>query len=271
MRLWGKIPPGLVLGVFALLGVGLIVVPHYWAWQRDYGITSEIGVAFLVAAILGFTIDRWLKAELRDETFLAAIGQILEPEFRAEVSRIIGYKLICESHHLLVEIETTENGLVRVTTSLERKIRNKSAYPEEIQNMAHIDEWGLRQAGKSEIIECTLNINGDVVSAGDPKTDAYTVLRETEKRTLKPNQTAILRGKWVEYKSTNDALYYHFAAPTINPEIEVRGTKELDCNFGFGTPNVNIVTLAYAPRKQMIGTYFPHQAMNVRWWPKPGT
>jgi branched-subunit amino acid ABC-type transport system permease component len=64
MPLWGKIPPGLVLGAFAFLGAVLIFVPHYWAWQWDFGIIPEVGVAFLVAAILGFTIDRWMKAAL---------------------------------------------------------------------------------------------------------------------------------------------------------------------------------------------------------------
>jgi hypothetical protein len=96
MGLRGKIPPWLVLLGLFVAGLGLIVVPHFWEWKWDYGIIPEIGIALVVAAILGFTIDRWLKAELRTDAFLAAIGHVLAPEFRVEVSRIIGYKLICE-------------------------------------------------------------------------------------------------------------------------------------------------------------------------------
>jgi hypothetical protein len=96
MRLWGKIPPLIILLALLVMGTALIFIPHFWEWTWDYGIAPEIGVAFLVAAILGLTIDRWLKAELRTDAFLAAIGHVLAPEFRAEVSRIIGYKLVCE-------------------------------------------------------------------------------------------------------------------------------------------------------------------------------
>jgi hypothetical protein len=112
--------------IFFVLGSTLILFPHYLLWRWDYGITSEIGAAFVIAAILGFTVDRWLKAELRTDAFLAAIGHILEPEFRAEVSRIVGYKIICEGHSQWVEITLVENNVVRVTTSVERTLRNKS-------------------------------------------------------------------------------------------------------------------------------------------------
>jgi len=61
MSLRGKIPPWLVLLVFL------------------------IGVALLVSAVLGFRIDKRLWGELHTDTFLAAIGHNLAPEFRAEV------------------------------------------------------------------------------------------------------------------------------------------------------------------------------------------
>src|ERR1700688_3977903 len=122
MGLRGKIPPWLVLLGFLIAGLILIFVPHFWGIKWDYGITPEIGIAFLVAAILGFTIDRWLKAELRTDAFLAAIGHILAPEFRSEVFRIIGYKLICERHSLVVEIAPVATNIVKVTSSVERVI-----------------------------------------------------------------------------------------------------------------------------------------------------
>lgn len=267
MKIWGRLPPGAVLSAFLIAGMALIFSPHYWQWEWDYGIASEIGVALLVAAILGFTVDRWLKAELRTDAFLAAIGHVLAPEFRAEVSRIIGYKLICERHYLLVEVALVSDRLVKVTSSVERTIRNKSAYPQTIKNLMHIDEWGYA-AGQSQVIECVLEIDGQTFDAGPAQIDAYSVLRQTEEKTLRPNQTAKLRARSVEYRNINDIVYFHFMAPTINPEIEVRVPPELDCNFGFGGPGENIVTLAYAPRKQLEGTYFPHQSMSVRWWPK---
>ena len=111
--------------------------------------TPEIGVALVVASILGFTIDRWMKGELRRDVFLASIGHILAPEFRAEVSRIVGYSLICERHLLLIKIESIGSGLVRITSHVERTIRNRSAYPQSIRNITHMDEWGYQKAGTS--------------------------------------------------------------------------------------------------------------------------
>jgi hypothetical protein len=126
--LGGRIPPWLVLLIFFIFGAILIALPHLGKWEWDYGIAPEIGVALLTAAILGFTIDRWMKAELRTDAFLAAIGHILAPEFRAEVSRIVGYKLICERHVLLVDIELVESNVVKITSSVERTIRSRNAH-----------------------------------------------------------------------------------------------------------------------------------------------
>jgi len=194
MNLGGKLPPWAVLFVFLVLGAVLIFVPHFWEWQRDYGITSEIGIALLVASILGFTIHRWMSAELRTDVFLAAIGHVLPQEFRAEVSRIIGYNLICERHSLLIKIESVGGGLVRITSHVERDVRNRSAYPQSIRNVTHIDEWGYQETGNAEIVECILEIDGDApINADDPKVDAYSVYRHTVEKILKPDHVAKLR------------------------------------------------------------------------------
>jgi hypothetical protein len=267
----GKIPPWLILLTFLILGIVLILAPHYWEWKWDYGIIPEVGVAFLVAAILGFTIDRWMKAELRTDAFLAAIGHILAPEFRAEVSRIIGYQLICERSHLLIEIAISRSNpnVVSVTSSAERLVRNKSSYPQSIKNIIHIDEWNYA-IGRSKIIECSLTIDGSTVKPTTPPvSDDFSIQTATDEKQLNPDQIATLRSKWTEYKNMNDVTFFHFTIPTIDPEVEVRTPQEIDALIGFGTPTQNIQPFHYYPmRKKMVGTYFPHQSIHVRWWPK---
>jgi hypothetical protein len=268
MNLGGSLPPWAVLLFFLALGLALIFFPHFFEWQWDHGIAPEIGVAFLVASILGFTIERWMRAELRRDVFLASIGHLLPKEFRAEVSRIIGYTLICERHHLLIDIEHAGDGVVRITSSVERTIKNRSAYPQKLRNVAHIDEFGYQEIGQSEIVDCVLEIDGVATNAGEPQIDAYSVYRQTPERTLQPDQVANLRSKWIEYKPINDDLHYGFMSPTVDPEIEVHVPDDLACIFGFGTPSENALESKYRPTKRLIGTYFPHQAMRVRWWPK---
>jgi hypothetical protein len=214
-----------------------------------------------------------MSAELRTDVFLASIGHVLPLEFRAEVSRIIGYKLICERHRLLIKIENIGNGVVKVISATERTIRNRSAYPQPINNILHIDEWGYKQTGTpAEILECVLEIDGTSIEAAEPKIDDHSVYSATEEKPLKPNQVAILRSKWIEYKPVNDDLHYSFGVPTINPEIVVKASDDLDFIYNFGTPSENaenVIVSKYEPRKELIGTYFPHQSMRVRWWPKP--
>ena len=136
-----------------------------------------------------------------------------------------------------------------------------------IKNYTHIDEWGYA-AGRSEILECILVLEGKAFPANPPVTHPYSREANTEEQLLKPDQTALLRSRYVEYKNSNDQALFYYTIPTINPEVEVRGPKELDADIGFGTPAQNIEAFHYVTRKRLVGTYFPHQSMSVRWWPK---
>ena len=204
---------------------------------------------------------------------LAAIGHILRPEFREEVSRIVGYALICERHNLLVEIaETNDPRVVKVTSYSERRIRNKSAYPLPLKGYAAIDEWGYDGVGKSEIFDCVMEIGGETIApTSKPVADEFAVQVSTAEKSLNPDQVAMLRSRRVEYKNINDINFYHFTIPTVDPEIEVRAFDGLGVSIGFGTPTQNIETSRYSLRKRLVGTYFPHQNMSVRWWPKAQT
>jgi hypothetical protein len=169
---------------------------------------------------------------------------------------------------LLVEINIAEDHLVKVVSSTERVIRNKSSDPQSIKNYIHTDEWGYA-AGNSQIIDCVMELENETIVAKDhPTSSAYSIRIETKEKVLRPNQTAKFRSKWVEYKYVNDVLFYHFAIPTVDPEIEVRLPPELDCMIGFGASEENIQPYHYTIRKRLVGTYFPHQHMSVRWWPK---
>jgi hypothetical protein len=167
MSLWGKLPPWSVLAIIGLVGLLILLfIPNYWPWSWFDGVTHEIGIALIAASVLGFTIDRWLKAELRTDAFKAALGHVLQPEFRAEVSRIVGYSHICKKHLLLVDLHLDQKGgTVRVMSSIERVIENKSSYVGNIKNYVHIDEWGF-PSGKSEILECSLKVGDQPASLG---------------------------------------------------------------------------------------------------------
>jgi hypothetical protein len=168
--------------------------------------------------------------------------------------------------------ETKTQNIVKVESSFERLIRNRSAYPQTLKNYVSVDEWGRDAEGKSEILECTMVIDGDTYSApvNTPKVLEFSIEVTTEERQLKPNQTCTLRTKWVEYKTINDTTFYHFSNPTLNPEIAVKPLQGMGVTFGFGAPS-DVEESHYESRKRLAGTYLPHQHMFVRWWPKSAT
>jgi hypothetical protein len=49
--------------------------------------------------------------------------------------------MICERHNLLVEIEkTSDQKVLKVTSLLERTVRNRSAYPQPLRQRLAIDD-----------------------------------------------------------------------------------------------------------------------------------
>src|SRR5262249_48622501 len=154
--------------------------------QWDYGVIHELGIALIVAAVLGFTIDFTLKTAIARDVFEATLGYILRPEFRNEVSRITGYTFLCERHVLVVEIKLLGNHVVEVMSTMERKLMNITSYPEKRRNSIHIDDWGFDN-GPSEILECNATFQGQRFEGRPTKTEPFRLKQETKEVTVGPN------------------------------------------------------------------------------------
>jgi hypothetical protein len=270
MKLGGKVPPIVWLLVLAACGLLLIVLPTYFAgWgTHDYGVTRDFGIAVLTASILGLTIDRWLKAEIVSNVFEAAMGHVLPKEFQQEIRHVIGHNFLCEKHYMLVQIEEIGDGAVRVTESIERRIKNISSVRQQIQAYLHVDEWGF--AEKSRILECQIETDeiGPLKFEREEYHPNLSVSGKTALVGVNPGQSATLVMKGIEIKRTNDDLSWVFLAPTINPVIEVRLPPSLEFESNFGTANERIDISQISNRRELQGTYFPGQRMRVHWWPK---
>jgi hypothetical protein len=152
VTLSGRLPPWAVLGIIFVIGLILIIVPAVRAWTWDYGIIRDIGVALLTTAVLGFTVDRWLKLEIAVDVFKAALGYVLPDEFREEVRRISNYKMLADKHALIIDVTRLDLDTVRATVMLERTVRNISSETQVYANRLDIDEWNFTNA-KSHILE----------------------------------------------------------------------------------------------------------------------
>jgi len=255
-----------ILLATALLGIGLIYLSHFCPSELGREITKEVGVAFLIAATIGATIDSILKVELLRDAFFAAFRYAFHPALQSEILRIMRYHLICDRHLLRVTIQVIDHEAVRVTCETHRTIRNIGSSPVKIRPLLHIDEWGFPQENSS-ISECNAEFDdGRVIEARRQETSDSTIRFQGRETDLLPKKSVIITAKWTEVRRRNDSIYMHFSHPTIDPEIEVPPVTGLKIARSFGSAS-NEIEPILSGREVLRGTYLPFHYMAVRWWP----
>jgi hypothetical protein len=266
MNISGKLPPWVKLISIAVTGLAGILGPAIWSFPLDSAV-RDIGIALLAAAILAFTIDRWLKGDIAKDVFFATLGYILPDEFRQEIGRIIGFKLLCERHYMHVKITKIDDEHVRVTVTTERTLKNISSDPQPIRAFSHIDEWGFAQRSRIEI--CRLELpDGTVIQPELPKKYDWTIEQSTPFRTIQPGQSAKSETKFSvsEVRRVNDQMIASYTAPTKNPEMQLDVPEEIICQGGFGSEEP--VDRLAMNRQVLRGMYFPPAHMRLRWYPR---
>src|SRR4030042_848978 len=80
----------------ALLGVILILIGNFCEQQLGTWafIIRDVGIAMLVAAILGVSIDLYLRQRLTEDVFKVAMGYILPEELRPEMEWVYKKNII---------------------------------------------------------------------------------------------------------------------------------------------------------------------------------
>jgi hypothetical protein len=279
LSLAGKLPPWFVLVSFAVIGiVGLIClsVPTLLGLVPWQTIPSEIGTALLtalfIAAILGFTIDRWMKDELREEAIKATLNAIVLPEFQSELQRIFRYEFLCEYHFMRISIQCIASDQVRVTTSTERRLRNISGGFREIPGSIHIDEWGFEDT-KSSIERCSIEDDDGKKDEAFVTTfpNAYSMRAETAKISVPHDKCVTVRSVFSEIKRMNDHFIGTFSNPTKDPIVQVEISDDLTYDFDFGrslSPGEKVEHSEHMRIHRLMGMYFPGFYMKARWWPK---
>ena len=86
-------------------------------------VIRDLGTAVFIAAMLGLTIDRWLKTQIARDVFQAALGYFLPQEFREEVANVARFKFLCERHVAKLHIKDIGDGSVQLTNSIERTLK----------------------------------------------------------------------------------------------------------------------------------------------------
>jgi hypothetical protein len=261
----------LILATVVLLGIGaLIFDPIIFPSNWDNAILSEAGKAFVIAGILGFTIEPWLRRAFARDVFSAAFGYHMPDDFKQEIAKISSYRLICIKHIMNIRIRNIDDKHVSINVIIERTFKNFGADAREFRTSILIDEWSVPN-NRSEIARCEIfTQDGECKQFLPSEVKYYPNLSfEAESPPIKLRRDGEATGivEYNVYGNKNDFIYEQFMNPTRNAEINVLEQPddiEVEADFGAGHLRRTGIKGGY----ELDGVYFPPIPMKVRWWPK---
>lgn len=271
MTLGGRLPHWAILVILAAFGVLALVIPSNIGFASDHGVVEAIGTAILVAAILGFTIDRWMKSEIASDVFRSTLGYILPPEFQGEISKIVSFKFVCDEHEMWYDIKKLTADTVSCRVRCERTLRNITNVSQKQNASVNIDDWGFDD--KSAIHRCEILDRDSKLLENMQGVQArpdFTLYAETREVSVEPGSTITVVTDFVEIRRINDQIVTVFLTPSKNPRVH------LDCpefqfvlDFGVLEQKTGISTVSTT--HTLHGIYFPPAPIRLRWWPAVST
>jgi hypothetical protein len=251
-------------------GIILNVISPSLPWELLNHLLRDFSIALFVAALLAISVDRFFRTEFAKDVFNAAYSYLLPDELKQEIKRIIETKFVCVRHYMVLELKPIGNGLFRLEISIERTIKNISAYKQEINASFATDEWGFPV--KSEIKTAFMRFGGKDYPASKSRGDlsADAIGFESESEFINHNEEVQFVFRAHEIKMDNAEYLINFRHPTNNPIAEIRLPEGFSHSFGFGIPGGGDMSKSSLfERYELNGTQFPGQFMRLRWWPTP--
>jgi hypothetical protein len=255
----------------AIAGVVLNIVSdyisHYILEWFDLTL-KELGTALIVSAVLGATVDIFLKGELARDAFVAAFRYVLPAQFKEEVSKILTHPFISKDHTWKVKIAKIDETVTVVTTTVERKIENRTSSDHERGALYIIPEYDYENF-TAEILECAIEMNGEKHSRFSLQCYTNEIKATSDSKfKIAPGESAKISVKAKQYRRINDSVMETFIDPIINPVIEVESDNTLfEHKIEFGTKG-HYERSEFYNKYSLDAVYFPGQYMYVRWWPK---
>jgi hypothetical protein len=262
----------LLLILVGFVGFALITIADLFLTGFAHLLTSEVGVAFVAAFVLGGTVHLWMTDALRRDVVKATLTAVLPPIFHSELLRLFDYDLLAETFSMLIEITTIEGtDAVRVTVSTDRIVKNISTKKTPAHATAHLDDWGAKE-GAASVEECVIidEEGKEFRNACAIPANAYSIRAITEDIGVKPGGKVVIRNKFSTVYRNNGHEIITFSMPISNPIVRISHGEELMHDFDFGRslgPGETIYRSPLMREYRLTGTYFPGFYMKVRWWP----
>ncbi|MFC1908336.1 hypothetical protein ACFLXD_00445 [Chloroflexota bacterium] len=254
------------LMIFILL-VGVIILLACRVFLENYPdveyVVVHIAVAFIIAAILGLTIDQFFRRQLAEDAFRASVGYLLPDELKGEMEWIYSTHILCVEHNQTCELRLVNEETCSIYTKTIRKFRNISGNKEIAPLSVAIDEW-FHKAGKSKILNFGYTKLGTKFEKFETTKNAYSLIVKKQEVTLAPGEEFTMWCETEEIKHRNDVTDWAFSCPTLNPIINVKSIEGIGINvsFGYRSQAEELGTNTY----RLKGTLLPGQRIEIRWW-----
>jgi hypothetical protein len=266
---WDRYGTHLILSVTAFVGVVLVALMEPGGkWEHKLGEHLAMGIA--VAGLIGFLIEVTLHKRFADNVFKAAVGYLLREDLRGELEWIYEQTILCTELNATVHLEH-HDGLVKVTSTLKRTLKNISLRRQPVVLRGGADEWFVKDK-PTKVIEATYR------KLGDKKLTAMTDIKPTVDGigwgdkvnvNLAPDEEMDFTLTLEQWQQEHDEFVITYRYPTKNPSVTVKCDDSLIPRVIFDhrakyQGDWKVAEKTWHPRVMLLA----HQDIRLKWHPK---
>jgi len=225
--------------IFAILLIGVGVCLHWWRWGQAT-LVNSIAEALIVAGVLAFAVDPFLKKQLMAEAsrsiFIHLLGFEHHPQVKDRLQKIIyETKLLrktcdlrcvikpCDGHYLLtVEYDTEIINPTNTALAYRPALQFDRAHKLQVLQMTFTSSDGKHKFCKSNLEIKELKENPGVEAP------------ETEEFVIEPDDSGITYKASTKYriKLLNAYCQFHAGSPALQTTIRAEAPKEYEVRVG---------------------------------------
>ena len=237
--------------------------------QLEHSFYHHLGAAFLIAALLGSSVDVFLRKRLLRDAVEAALGSSLPDALKEELRWIYEQRVLVRQSWNVTLDHDKENHLVTVRSMVTRKITNESGKKRDVIFSGGITEW-FNGRHESQLTSAGYILDGKkTLCDPHPVEIGITYGSPSQKIALHPDQTLEWFFSHESYLPDTAMEYLTHRYPIIDAEVVVH------------VPDSLVASVTYAQRdkydedcpaesgvlvRSLNGVLLPHQNIIIHWY-----
>jgi hypothetical protein len=252
---------------------GLLVIVLSFMWHDNIGnwslVVTEVGIAFLVASILGYVIDTQLKKRLVEDAVQASIGYLLPEALKKELNWVYDQKFLVNQTYTIRLEHLPDKNVVLFHGNVVRRAKNISGEKSKIIIAGGCDEWA-RPYCESQLINSGYILNGETHLFTTKKQAISLSYGDGEKEIIvDPEETieSFFSYSVPMYESGLEVLTHRYPIENALTTVEVPSTLAAVVTYSHRLKFDNDAEPASGfISRSMEGVLLPHQDIRVQWY-----